>query len=118
MYSVNSRDSFEKVQHIKKHLDEVKKTNVQCILIGNKTDLHHERKVTTSEGEQLAAEMACAFYETSASDGGPEIVEAFHELYREVKRRKALAGKPRRRSSAQQVKQVISKVLRGIQSGS
>ena len=118
VYSITERGSFEHAQLIKRHLDEVRKSrNVSCVLVGNKTDLEHERQVSTAEGERLAAESACAFFETSACDGGGDIDEAFHELYREVKRRKALEGKTRRRSSAQQVKQVFNKVLTKIQNG-
>ena len=69
------------------------------------------------EGERLAAELACAFFETSACDGGAEIDESFHELHREVKRRKNQEGKVKRRSSAQQMKQVFNKMFTKIQSG-
>lgn len=69
------------------------------------------------EGETLAAELACAYYETSACDGGANIDDAFQEVHREVRRRKLLEGKTRRRSSAQQVKQVLNKVLTKIQNG-
>jgi Ras-related estrogen-regulated growth inhibitor len=60
--------------------------------------------------------MACAFYETSASDGRSDVTELFHELQREVKRRKMLEGSTgrRRRSSAQQVRSVFNRVLNKI----
>ena len=47
---------------------------------------------------------------------GQKIDEAFHELHREVKRRKNQEGKTRR-SSAQQMKQVFNKMFTKIQSG-
>lgn len=96
---------------LKQYIDDTKKTNAQCVLVGTKSDLHHERVVTTSEGQKLATDMACAFFEASASEGGPEIPELFQELHREIKRRKLIENKPRRRSSAQQVKQVLSKMF-------
>lgn len=111
VYAINDRQSFEDIYSIKQYLDEIKRTNVQCILVGNKTDLLHERKISTSEGQKLAQDMACAFFETSASDGGEEICELFCELHREIKRRKMIENKPRRRSSAQQVRQVLTKMF-------
>ncbi|XP_033752908.1 ras-related and estrogen-regulated growth inhibitor-like [Pecten maximus] len=111
VYAINDRQSFEDIYSIKQYLDDIKRTNVQCILVGNKTDLHHERKISTSEGQKMAQDMACAFFETSASDGGDEICELFCELHREVKRRKMIESKPRRRSSAQQVRQVLTKMF-------
>ena len=38
------------------------------VLVGNKTDLHMERRVTTDEGKALAEEMKAAFLETSAKE--------------------------------------------------
>ncbi len=38
------------------------------VLVGNKTDLHMERRVTTEEGKALAEEMKAVFLETSAKE--------------------------------------------------
>ncbi|XP_061171633.1 ras-related and estrogen-regulated growth inhibitor-like [Saccostrea echinata] len=111
VYAINDRQSFEEVMKMKDYLDDIKKTNVQCVLVGNKVDLMRERDVSTAEGMKLATEMACAFFETSVCDGSEEIYELFYELAREVKRRKLIENKPRRRSSAQQVKQVFTKMF-------
>ncbi|XP_013409141.1 ras-related and estrogen-regulated growth inhibitor [Lingula anatina] len=111
VYSVTDRSSFDEVSSLKQYFDEVKKArNVSCVIIGNKIDLERQRQVTTEEGERLASELACAFFETSACEGGEDILEAFHEVYREVKRRKSIENR-RRRSSAQQVRQVFNKML-------
>ncbi|KAG7260952.1 hypothetical protein CRUP_016300 [Coryphaenoides rupestris] len=95
-------------------LDEVKKPkNVPLVLVGNKADLEHGRQ----EGERLAAEMSCAFYECSACvDEAGGVAEAFHEVGREVRRRRAVQGKARRRSSTTHVKQAINKMLTKISS--
>ncbi|XP_005108167.1 ras-related and estrogen-regulated growth inhibitor [Aplysia californica] len=118
VYAINDRHSFESAAALKHQLDHIKKTNVQCMLVGNKMDLLHERHVRTEEGETLAQEMSCAFYETSASDGGEEISEIFYELHRDIKRRKMVESKGRRRSSAQQVKNVFNRMLNKIGSSS
>lgn len=67
VYDITDRGSFEEVLPLKNLLDEVKKPkNVTLILVGNKADLDHSRQVSTEEGEKLATELACAFYECSA----------------------------------------------------
>ena len=55
-----------------------------CVLVGNKCDLVHERQVDYEEGEQLASEIGCGFFETSACDGGEDIEEVFHEVSSET----------------------------------
>lgn len=67
---ITDRGSFEEVLPLKNILDEIKKPkNVTLILVGNKADLDHSRQVSTEEGEKLATELACAFYECSACTG-------------------------------------------------
>eukprot|EP00061_Rhincodon_typus_P008490 g31130.t1 len=84
VYDITDRISFEEVISLKNFLDEIKKPkNVTLILVGNKADLDHSRQVTTEEGEKMATEMACAFYECSACTGEGNINEAFYELCRE-----------------------------------
>ena len=116
IYSITDRKSFEEVVQIKNFLDEIKKArNVSVVIVANKCDLDHMREVSTEEGEKMAQDLACAFYESSACRGDENIPEAFHELYREVRRRRAMEGnKSRRRSSIQQMKQVLNKTLTKI----
>lgn len=40
--------------------------SVPIVLVGNKTDLHLERKISTEEGRRLAERWRAAFVETSA----------------------------------------------------
>lgn len=119
VYDITDRGSFQEVAPLRSLLEEVKRPkNVPLVLVGNKSDLEHARQVATQEGERLAAEMACAFYECSAcaSEGGVGVAEAFHELCREVRRHKTVQGKARRRSSTTHVKQAINKMLTKISS--
>ncbi|XP_029413520.1 ras-related and estrogen-regulated growth inhibitor isoform X1 [Nannospalax galili] len=117
VYDITDRGSFEEVLPLKNILDEVKKPkNVTLILVGNKADLDHSRQVSTEEGEKLATELACAFYECSACTGEGNISEMFYELCREVRRRRMVQGKTRRRSSTTHVKQAINKMLTKISS--
>jgi Ras family protein len=44
------------------------------VLVGNKTDLHMERRVSTEEGKTLAEEMKAVFLETSAKENRVRLV--------------------------------------------
>lgn len=121
VYDITDRGSFEDLAPLRGLLEEVRKPrHVPLVLVGNKADLEHARQVPTEEGERLAADMACAFYECSAcsctAGSVGTVAEAFHELCREVRRRRAVQGKTRRRSSTTHVKQAINKMLTKISS--
>lgn len=51
VYAINDRSSFGAIPSLKQFLDDVKKTNVQCVLVANKVDLLHERRVEVSAWE-------------------------------------------------------------------
>ncbi|XP_076862534.1 ras-related and estrogen-regulated growth inhibitor [Brachyhypopomus gauderio] len=121
VYDITDRGSFEDMAPLRGMLEEVRRPKLApLVLVGNKADLEHARQVATEEGERLAADMACAFYECSAcaeqAGTGGGVAEAFHELCREVRRRRAVQGKARRRSSTTHVKQAINKMLTKISS--
>ncbi|KAJ8249681.1 hypothetical protein COCON_G00228970 [Conger conger] len=117
VYDITDRGSFQDVAPLKSLVEEAKKPkSAPLVLVGNKADLEHARQVSTEEGERLAAELSCAFYECSACTGGGCASEPFLELCREVRRRRAVQGKARRRSSTTHVKQAINKMLTKISS--
>ncbi|KAH8306342.1 hypothetical protein KR018_008358 [Drosophila ironensis] len=67
VYSITSQKSFEVIKIIyEKLLDVMGKKYVPVVLVGNKTDLHQERTVSTEEGKKLAESWRAAFLETSA----------------------------------------------------
>ena len=53
--------------------------------VGNKCDLEEERVVPKEEGQALADEYGCPYYETSAKDH-VNVDESFSQLVREVRR--------------------------------
>ena len=69
VYDISLEKSFEK---IKKHY--IKKIKDNCnnikkvILLGNKTDLENERKISKEEGVKLAQKHGFIFMETSCMD--------------------------------------------------
>jgi len=73
VYSVDSRDSFDKISHwvsmIRQEWPVSQEKKKDIILIGNKSDLAEKRQINIEEGEAKAAEMNCLFLETSAKTG-------------------------------------------------
>jgi len=68
IYSIISKSSFEELSEIRKNVIRLKNVNpstIPFILVGNKSDLT-ERQVTKTEGEELAREWNCPFFEVSA----------------------------------------------------
>lgn len=69
VYSIASRQSFDMVATLhEKILDQSGLEKVPCVVIGQKSDLSSERKVTRAEGEALAKKLGAAFIESSARD--------------------------------------------------
>lgn len=63
------------------------KTNtgeVPNVLIGNKSDLENERKITSAEAESKAKELGIKYFETSAQNG-KNVEEAFFYIARDIK---------------------------------
>ena len=55
------------------------------ILVANKIDLVHLRKVSEEEGRELAAELKIPYIETSAKVPPKNVDVAFHELVRVIR---------------------------------
>lgn len=69
VYSITSKQSFEMIRQLyDKILDQGGLERVPCVIIGQKSDLNSERRVTTAEGEKLAKSLGAGFVETSAKD--------------------------------------------------
>jgi small GTP-binding protein len=68
VYDVTNEISFLNIkkwyQEVKKHLEDI-----PMILIGNKSDLEQLRMVTSKDGEKMAKEIGCPFFEASAKTG-------------------------------------------------
>ncbi|KAK3096573.1 hypothetical protein FSP39_001423 [Pinctada imbricata] len=117
VYSITDRYSFDEIINIKRQVEEVRRSTSVCgILVGNKSDLLHDRQVPANEASELADEIGCKFHEVSAADWTQfdDIKNMFHGLHRENRRQKFLReGRQRKTSSSVKFKQAIQKVISG-----
>ncbi|KAG9100646.1 Ras GTPase ras2 [Ceratobasidium sp. UAMH 11750] len=70
VYSITDRRSFERLENFRQALLRAKSRSPPLfVLVGNKCDQTYERQVMKHEGEGLAREWGCDFFETSARTG-------------------------------------------------
>ena len=69
VYDVTDENSFMNVHNWMKSIKEKGNSNVEIILVGNKTDLKMERKVSHETAEMIAKMYSIPYIETSAKDG-------------------------------------------------
>ncbi len=69
VYDITDKNSFESVGQWVKDCKTYGNKNMHIVLVGNKTDLENERKVSTEEGQNLANEFNMDFFEISAQTG-------------------------------------------------
>ncbi len=80
VYAINNKESFNNSISWMNEIEEKKcKDNVPVILIGNRSDLKDERKVSYKEGENFAKKYNIKFFECSAKEG-INVKEAFQCL--------------------------------------
>lgn len=86
VYDITRRDSFEHVQNWVEDCKTQTPKTVLLVLVGNKTDLESERKVSVEEGKQMAEKNGMLFYETCAKNG-KGVCEMFDNTVNEIARR-------------------------------
>jgi len=90
VYSITSRASFMRMKDLRDKIAWTKdEDRVPVVLVGNKSDLAKDRKVSTQEGKDLAAEFGCPFIETSAKTAN-NIQECMHKVLLEIIKQTAL----------------------------
>lgn len=66
VYSINDKESFKSLDEKREIILKLKKNNnVPMVIVGNKSDLENERKISREEGQSLAKKWGCKFFETS-----------------------------------------------------
>ncbi|OBT65895.1 hypothetical protein VE03_05465 [Pseudogymnoascus sp. 23342-1-I1] len=99
VYSITSLQSFERVSALWKEASALTgpakqgggdgelgsrgRRPIPICLVGNKSDCKVSREVSVEAGAQLAKELGCSFFETSAKDG-TNVDEAFYTPLRAV----------------------------------
>jgi len=87
VYSITERDTFDVIGPYHQQILRVKDSDtIPVIVVGNKSDLEHERRVATVDGQRIAQELGCRFVETSAKLG-INVTETFIGLVCEIRDR-------------------------------
>ena len=93
MYSITDRQSFREASQAKKQIERVRRCDdIPMVLVANKIDLESKREVTTEEGQALAQEFDCPYFETSAALRH-FVDDVFHSLVRQIRRKERLGTK-------------------------
>ncbi|CAF1140526.1 unnamed protein product [Adineta steineri] len=86
VYSVIDANSCKNTRQFYNQILRVKdRKSYPMILVANKIDLVHLRKVSEEEGRELAAELQIPYIETSAKVPPVNVDAAFHELVRAIR---------------------------------
>jgi len=116
-YSITDRQSFEEAVEYRKLITKVRNSDdIPIVLVGNKFDLESSRKVSQEEGQALARQYGCPFFETSATLRY-YVDDTFHALVREIRLKekemtKALNKKRHNGSRWKRFKNVFSVIFR------
>ena len=83
VYDITNPKTFESIDRWLSDLKVNGDENISVVLVGNKSDLESDRKVSTQQGKEKAEFYKLAFLETSALNGN-NIEKAFSELITDV----------------------------------
>eukprot|EP01138_Halocafeteria_seosinensis_P005980 gb/GECG01006112.1/.p1 GENE.gb/GECG01006112.1/~~gb/GECG01006112.1/.p1 ORF type:complete len:214 (+),score=26.11 gb/GECG01006112.1/:1-642(+) len=92
VYDISNHETFRNVERWLRELRDHADLKIVIMLVGNKSDLRHQRAVPTDEALEFAEKHDLAFIETSALDaGGVEtaFLNILSEIYRLVSTKKA-----------------------------
>ena len=80
VYDITERKSFDEIKnYFCEQIKEKCKKDIKIILLGNKTDLEENRKVTSEEGANLAVKEGYTFMETSCLENR-NVADSFETL--------------------------------------
>ncbi|KAJ6236659.1 ras-like protein [Anaeramoeba flamelloides] len=84
VYSINARNSFDEVQKYYEQITGAKDSDdVPIVVVGNKSDLENERKISKYEGTDISTSLNCSFIETSAKES-VNVEQAFTDLVHKI----------------------------------
>ena len=80
VYDITNENSFMAIEnHYVKEIKDFCKENIPVILVGNKTDLKDERKISSKKGAILAEKYNFIFKETSCKNNS-NVIDAFEAI--------------------------------------
>ncbi|EEB18646.1 rap1 and, putative [Pediculus humanus corporis] len=86
VYSVTDKQSYENIVNFHTQILQVKDgDSCPMLLVANKVDLVHFRKISTESGKEMAQKLGAHYIETSAKDPPLNVDEAFHEVVRLIR---------------------------------
>jgi Ras-related protein M-Ras len=86
VYSVTDTQSFENIMHFYVQILRVKdRDSYPMLLVANKVDLVHLRKVSEEQGRELSHKLNIPYIETSAKDPPLNVDSCFHEVVRIIR---------------------------------
>ena len=89
VYSITNEQTLYDVEVMRDLILRTKDTDGEdtpIVLVGNKCDLETNRQITIDQGEELADQWKCKFFETSAKMAINN-KECFYEVVRQIRRR-------------------------------
>ncbi|KAF2871915.1 ras small monomeric GTPase rasa [Massariosphaeria phaeospora] len=85
IYSITNRESFLHVSTFGHNLLQLKKKDYfPMLVVGTRSDEHHEREVSTEEGMAFASQNRCGFLEASTKSNH-NIEKAFYDIAHEIR---------------------------------
>ena len=83
VYDITSEKSFNNIETWIQEVKGKSSNNLQILIIGNKSDLSKDRKVSSEQGIEKAKTLNLHLFETSALDK-TNVTEAFYCLFKEI----------------------------------
>lgn len=114
VYSITDRNSFRAASQYKTQFERVRRADdIPFILVGNKFDLENRRQVSTEEGQALARQFGCPFFETSAALRH-NVDDVYLNLVREIRKRERaiLKNSDERKSRNTRLRKMFSRLFK------
>ncbi|XP_055697694.1 ras-related and estrogen-regulated growth inhibitor-like protein [Phlebotomus papatasi] len=114
VYSICDKSSFLEAEEYLSQLAKLKMPSYYytTLLLGNKRDLDHTRKVSVDDGHELSLQYSCLFYEVSAAESFAGVSLAFQSVLREARSVQLLKTLPiRRKLGVNSVSKVLGNIF-------
>ncbi|XP_063722426.1 ras-related protein M-Ras-like [Symsagittifera roscoffensis] len=112
VFSVIDHSSLEGIPLLHEQILRVKDVDTcPMILVANKTDLVHQRKIYSNQGEEMAQKLGIPYVETSAKNPPMNVDKSFHDLVGLIKKQPKSVEKMKKESTLNKVKSSKCTVL-------